>query len=333
MAPQSESVEIVDAATADRWHDVRALFLEYGAHLKEHAGGEDALRAQQYREEVAGLPGDYGPPAGCVLVALVDGVAAGCVGLRALDASTAELKRLFVRSGFRGQSLGRRLVDAALDHAARHGARRVRLDTLSFMRSAQRLYRSLGFREIPPYLSDPTPGARCFELTLDPVEPDARLVEYSPDGAPDFERLNREWLAEFFHVEEKDIRHFADPGATIVAPGGQIFFVVEGARRVGTCAVIRDDGGRFELAKMAVESECRGKGYGQWLVTAAIAYARAHGAGMMYLLSDDKLADALRLYERMGFERRPFPGGTGYVRGNVYMELPLAGDASVVPRP
>jgi ribosomal protein S18 acetylase RimI-like enzyme len=323
MDVQNDEVEITDALAGEGLEQARSLFRAYAAALREHEGSEDVLRVQGWEEELATLPGAYTPPGGALLLALVNGRAVGCVALRSQEAGTLELKRLFVEPGQRGQSLGRRLVVEALDRASRAGARRVRLDTLPFMRSATRLYRSLGFEEIPPYRPNPMPGARYFEIAVELAEPAARIVEFAPAYAADFERLNREWLEEFFRVEDRDLAYFRDPMGMIVERGGQIFFVIEGERPVGTCAVIREGTQDYELSKIAVQSDCRGKGYGQWLVNAALEYARSRGGRRMHLLSNERLGDALRLYERMGFVRRPLPGETGYARANVYMEREL----------
>ena len=91
---------------------------------------------------------------------------AGCVVLRLLDPRTAEMKRLYVRASHRGRGLGRVLAEAAIRAAREAGCARIVLDTLPDMREAQRLYESLEFRRIPPYLEKPTPGALCFELSL-----------------------------------------------------------------------------------------------------------------------------------------------------------------------
>ena len=91
---------------------------------------------------------------------------AGCVALRELDGATAELKRLYVRGIYRGRGTGRALIEAAISKARMAGYSRVVLDSLPSMREALALYSALGFRETAPYLTEPTPGATCFELQL-----------------------------------------------------------------------------------------------------------------------------------------------------------------------
>ena len=140
--------------------EVRALFLEYAALVRE------ALCFQGFDAELAGLPGAYAPPGGALLLARDAEGPAGCVALRRLPDGSAEMKRLFVRDRCRGAGLGRRLALAAIDEARRAGSPRIVLDTLPKLSAAIALYRDIGFREIPPYLAEPTPGAPCFGLSL-----------------------------------------------------------------------------------------------------------------------------------------------------------------------
>ena len=152
---------IVGAMAVDDVLTVRCLFEEYAASL-----GID-LCFQGFAEELAGLPGDYGPPRGCLLLALQNGQTAGCVALRPLEPGVCEMKRLYVRPAFRTHGIGRVLVDRVVQEARQAGYRQMRLDTLPSMAAAQALYRRLGFQEIAPYYENPIEGAVFLELQLD----------------------------------------------------------------------------------------------------------------------------------------------------------------------
>ena len=150
-----------------------------------------------------------------------------------------------------------------------------------------------------------------------------RLVTWRPEFRADFERLNREWIERWFAVEEEDRKVFEDPAARIVAPGGQIFFVVDDRGVRGTCAVVRHDAGSYELAKMAVEPSAQGRGYGDRLVEAAVAFARSAGARRLMLVSNTRLAPALTLYRKHGFRDVPLDPANGYTRADIQLELAL----------
>lgn len=143
---------LVEATRAEQIAVVRGLFAEYARLVDEPACFVG------FERELEALPGDYR--------LLLAEAAAGCVAVRLLDARTAEMKRLYVRSAHRGKGLGRALAQAAIGLAREAGCARIVLDTLPKMREAQALYDLLGFRKIAPYLSDPTPGALCYELRL-----------------------------------------------------------------------------------------------------------------------------------------------------------------------
>jgi putative acetyltransferase len=147
---------LVEARAAAEIASVRELFSEYARAVDEpccFAG---------FERELAELPGPYFT----LMLAKEAGTPAGCVGMRAVDATTAEMKRLYVRTPYRGRGLGRALAEAAITAAQRAHYRRVVLDSLPKMREALSLYRQLKFKEIEPYLAQPTPGALCFELSL-----------------------------------------------------------------------------------------------------------------------------------------------------------------------
>jgi putative acetyltransferase len=140
---------------------VRRLFEEYAAEL-----GHD-LCFQGFANELETLPGSYARPEGRLLLASANYEAAGCVGLRRLDAEVCEMKRLYVRPAYRSLGAGRMLAEAIVAEGRAAGYRRMRLDTLSTMLGALAVYRKLGFRDIAPYRDNPIPGAVYLELGLD----------------------------------------------------------------------------------------------------------------------------------------------------------------------
>jgi len=90
----------------------------------------------------------------------------GCVALRPFSTTIAEMKRLYVRPQYRGQGIGRKLVDAIVQAAIDRGYQAIRLDTLPELEAAIALYRKLGFQEIAPYNDNPVPGVLYLELVL-----------------------------------------------------------------------------------------------------------------------------------------------------------------------
>ncbi len=126
-----------------------------------------SLCFQSFDKELAGLPGDYSPPDGRLLLAEYEGQLAGCVALHRLEPKVCEMKRLYLRPSFRGKGLGRSLAETVISEARRIGYTRMRLDTVEpVMRDAVAMYRQLGFKEIAPYRSNPIAGAMYMELEL-----------------------------------------------------------------------------------------------------------------------------------------------------------------------
>lgn len=124
------------------------------------------LAFQEIDAELAGLPGDYGPPRGALLVAEDAGVLVGMIALRPFDGAICEMKRLFVRPGARGRGLAKHLIARVQDEARRLQYAEMRLDTLPMMGDAQALYVTLGFHDIPPYYDTPIAGTRFMALRL-----------------------------------------------------------------------------------------------------------------------------------------------------------------------
>jgi ribosomal protein S18 acetylase RimI-like enzyme len=156
----SEAASIVAAHEAPWIPTVRTLFAEYAAAL----GIQFCF--QGFDEELRTLPGKYAPPAGRVYLALSGAPAVGCIALRPLAPGVSELKRMYVRPAARGTGLGRRLAEQVVADAHAIGYGCIRLDTLRSMTAANRLYESLGFREVSAYYDNPLPDVRYMELSL-----------------------------------------------------------------------------------------------------------------------------------------------------------------------
>ena len=157
-------IELRRAESAPELAEAAAIFREYAASLAID------LCFQNFEAEVASLPGEYAAPGGHLLLAFVDGKAAGCGALRPLAevdyANACEMKRLYVRPAFRRFGLGRLMAQALLDEARRAGYSAMLLDTLDEMEAARELYARLGFEEIPPYYFNPIAGAHYLKADL-----------------------------------------------------------------------------------------------------------------------------------------------------------------------
>ncbi|MDG3003535.1 GNAT family N-acetyltransferase [Paludisphaera mucosa] len=138
--------EVVDERDVAR---VRSLLVAYAAEFESTI--RETLRLQCFDPELAGLPGRYAGPSGILLLATVDEVPAGCVGLRDLGEGVCEMKRLYVDPAFRSLGLGKRLVENLIERASQIGYNRMVLDSTPEMTRAVALYESLGFRTIEPY--------------------------------------------------------------------------------------------------------------------------------------------------------------------------------------
>lgn len=156
-----QEIEIMRATAPAQIAEIRALFLEYAQSLAF------SLCFKSFDTELAELPGKYAPPEGRMLLATVNGHAAGCCGLQPLNQSNCEMKRLYVRPHFRGIGVGHRLTEQLIAEAIILGYDHMRLETIAGkMDAAIHMYRQLGFNEIAPYRAHAIPGALYMERAL-----------------------------------------------------------------------------------------------------------------------------------------------------------------------
>lgn len=167
-------IEIKRAATQTHYKAIDELMTEYIAWDADQTAklGLDPQIFMDfyYGHEPEPLPGKFAPPAGCLLLATVDELPAGCVGYRPLSQGVCELKRMYVRPRYRGKKIGRLLLTELIQQAQWSGYQTIRLDTASFMLEAHQLYQSFGFKFCPPYYETPESlreSTYFMELQLD----------------------------------------------------------------------------------------------------------------------------------------------------------------------
>ncbi|WP_217604193.1 bifunctional helix-turn-helix transcriptional regulator/GNAT family N-acetyltransferase [Chitinophaga sp. GbtcB8] len=151
---------------------------------------------------------------------------------------------------------------------------------------------------------------------------EVQIIDYQPKHAAAFRKLNEEWITTYFKMEAADYKALDHPKEYILQKGGYILMAVYNDEPVGTCALIKMEDGGYELAKMAVSPEARGKNIGWLLGNAIIEKARSIGAHRLYLESNTILKPAINLYHKLGFKKITGPPSP-YERANIQMELIL----------
>lgn len=150
-----------------------------------------------------------------------------------------------------------------------------------------------------------------------------KIVPFNSNYSVAFYNLNIEWLETFFYVEDYDREVLSKPEQYIIKPGGHIFFAVENDIVLGTVALLKRDEAAFELTKMAVLPEARGKLVGQKLMTYCIHFAEEHNFQQLYLYSNTLLANAIHIYKKYGFVEVALEHPNPYKRSNIKMNFTL----------
>ena len=148
------------------------------------------------------------------------------------------------------------------------------------------------------------------------------IVPWEDRFAGDFKDISVAWLEEFDLLEPIDLEMLDNPHRDILEPGGQIFFALEGNTVLGTCGMQPVEPGVYEVIKLGVRPEYRGRGAGKLLLEACLDWAGAQKARKVVLYSNSRLQSALRLYRRCGFSPIPYVPGH-YAVSDVQMEQTL----------
>jgi putative acetyltransferase len=146
--------------TLEEMEEVREIFIEYADFLQVD------LCFQDFEKELQTLHEVYFPPTGCIILAKEDKQVMGCIALKPIAERVCEMKRLYVRPEARGKKLGKQLVEELIDFAKIAGYKTMKLDTISSLKEAIKLYISKGFVKTEPYVYNPLSDVLYFELTL-----------------------------------------------------------------------------------------------------------------------------------------------------------------------
>lgn len=148
------------------------------------------------------------------------------------------------------------------------------------------------------------------------------IVDYEDQYQKDFERLNLEWLEKFNLVESHDLEVLNQPRETVINRGGFIFLLKDNDAIIGSAGIYKVNEGEFELIKMYVAPEYRGKKYGEMLLHHCLDKAKEINASKIILYSNSRLQTAIRMYERFGFKHVDVTGAP-FETADVKMELVL----------
>jgi ribosomal protein S18 acetylase RimI-like enzyme len=147
------------------------------------------------------------------------------------------------------------------------------------------------------------------------------VTDFQSQYASQFYQLNRVWIEESWVLEDSDKKDLLNP-EIIIHNGGQIFFAISNHEVIGTVAMIKNSDKIYELAKMTVKSNYRGKGIANLLMDKCIEFAFKKNASEIFLISNDSLTVARNLYEKYGFKEVVLDSKK-YKRGNVKMILQI----------
>ncbi|WP_339700959.1 GNAT family N-acetyltransferase [uncultured Marixanthomonas sp.] len=150
-----------------------------------------------------------------------------------------------------------------------------------------------------------------------------KITPYEPQYAQDFYDLNVEWLETFFYVEDFDREVLSNPEKYILNPGGYIFFAIENNTVLGTVALLKKEENAFELTKMAVLPNQRGRKIGQKLMQYCIDFAKENNFKKLFLYSNTKLENAIYIYRKFGFIEVEQELNVPYERSDIKMVFPL----------
>ncbi len=150
------------------------------------------------------------------------------------------------------------------------------------------------------------------------------IISFDPAYRDDFKNLNLAWLNKFFWVEPHDEEVLGNPEKYIIKTGGNIFFIKDKEKIIGTVALMKIEESVFELTKMAISPKYQGRKMGQKLMEHSLYFAKNQGWKYLIIYSNRKLENAIYIYKKSGFKEIPIEENNPYTRGDIKMRLDLS---------
>ena len=132
---ERDFMEIVSASISSP--EVLRLFTEHDDFIINFLG-DDSVYYTRYNEN---------EKIHTVWIAYCDEIPIGCAAYRKKSPGVGEVKRMFIKSEYRGRGISKSLLTTVEGHAKQHGNHTLHLDTRITLEPAVALYRRFGFVE------------------------------------------------------------------------------------------------------------------------------------------------------------------------------------------
>lgn len=145
----------------------RALLVDRSPHLPTFI--DTYYAADTYVAMIQSLPLVHARPKGDIILATRDGTVVGCAMYYPIDATTTEIKRVFVSPQARGTGAGHALITDTMARAKADGYKRMVLDSIAPLTEALALYERMGFTPCEPFYTTDTvlaPHLRFYDIAL-----------------------------------------------------------------------------------------------------------------------------------------------------------------------
>lgn len=127
------------------------------------------------------------------------------------------------------------------------------------------------------------------------------IEHYTEKYYEEFKELSYSWLKEYDLLEESDEIMLNNP-ELIINNGGYIFIALQGNTPIGTISLEKINNKEYEILKLGVSKEHKGKGIGKKLMEYVIQLGKEKEILKLILHSNRKLTSAISLYTKLGFE-------------------------------